>query len=221
MSVVPVDDELFVVAIDGPAGAGKSTVGRALASRLGLEYLDTGAMYRAVTFAALRAGIALDDHAAVGQLSRALDLVVADGRVEVDGVDAAAAIRGPEVTKQVSAVAANAEVRAELVQRQRHWARQRGGGVLEGRDIGSVVFPNAALKVYLTASARVRAERRQQESGGDVAEIEASIAERDRKDRERADGPLTRADGATVVDTSGKSIDEVLREIESLMESRR
>lgn len=207
---------LRVIAIDGPAGAGKSTVARALAARLGLEYLDTGAMYRAVTFAAMRRGI-LDDDAAVTQLAHDVALDVGEHGVIVDGVDATAAVRTPEVTAAVSRVAANSAVRAELVRRQRAWALRRGGGVLEGRDIGSVVFPDAELKLYLTASPRVRAERRVAEAGGDVDEIEASIARRDGLDSSRADSPLLEADGAVVVDTTGLSIDAVLDHIAELL----
>ena len=207
-----------VIAIDGPAGAGKSTVARALAARLGLEYLDTGAMYRAVTFAALRRGIDTADVERVARLAQDLTLEVSDRGVLVDGVDATAEIRSREVTTAVSAVAANSAVRTELVRRQRIWADARGGGVLEGRDIGSVVFPDAELKLYLTASPRVRAERRVAEAGGDVDEIEAAIARRDTSDTSRADGPLVEAAGAVVVDTTGLSIDEVLERIERLME---
>ena len=142
-----------VIAIDGPAGSGKSTVARAVAARLGLAYLDTGAMYRAVAFAAIRRGIDPEDTTSVAALARELDLSV-DERVCVDGVDATIEIRTPEVTRAVSIVAANPEVRSELVRRQREWASERGGGVLEGRDIGTVVFPDAQLKVYLTAGRR-------------------------------------------------------------------
>ena len=208
---------LRVIAIDGPAGAGKSTIGKALARRLGLEYLDTGAMYRAVTAAALRRGVALDDLDAVGQLARGLDLEVGEGGVFADGHDVTAEIRGAEVTGAVSRVAANSAVRAELRARQRAWAEQRGGGVIEGRDIGTVVFPDAALKLYLTASPRVRAERRVAEAGGDVDEIEASIAARDRYDSTRADSPLREADGAVLVDTTGHGIDAVLAHILGLL----
>jgi CMP/dCMP kinase len=207
-----------IIAIDGPAGAGKSTVARALAARLGLEYLDTGAMYRAVTLAAMRRGIDPADVEPVARLARELSLEVSDDGVIVDGYDATVEIRSQPVTTAVSAVAANSAVRAELVERQRDWARRRGGGVLEGRDIGSVVFPDAELKLYLTAAQRVRAERRVAESGGDVDEIAAAIERRDRNDLSRVDSPLVQADGSYVVDTTGLSIDEVLARIENLLE---
>lgn len=207
-----------VIAIDGPAGAGKSTVARALAARLGLAYLDTGAMYRAVTLAAMRRGIDTTDLDRVADLAEQLSLEVGEHGVLVDGIDATAEIRSREVTTAVSAVAANSGVRAELVERQRRWANQRGGGVLEGRDIGSVVFPDAELKLYLTASPRVRAERRVAEAGGDVDEMEASIERRDQYDTSRPDSPLVEADGSIVVDTTGLSIDEVLALIERLLE---
>ena len=207
-----------VIAIDGPAGAGKSTVARALAARLGLEYLDTGAMYRAVTFAAMQRGIDPAEVDRVAKLAQEIRLVVDEHGVKVDGIDATAQIRSAEVTAAVSTVAANSAVRAELVRRQRKWANQRDGGVLEGRDIGSVVFPDAELKLYLTAAPTVRAERRVAESGGDLGEIEAAIARRDSSDRSRTDGPLLEAEGAVVVDTTGLSIDEVLERIEQLLE---
>ena len=211
-----------VVAIDGPAGAGKSTVGRAVADRLGLDYLDTGAMYRAVTFAALRRGLDPADDADVADLSESLSLDVTTGpngtRVIVDGVDATIEIRGREVTSAVSAVAANSRVRAELVRRQRRWVHDHRGGVVEGRDIGSVVFPNATLKLFVTASPRVRAERRVAEIGGDVAEVEASIIARDRKDTTRRDSPLAEAVGSIVVDTSEMGIDDVVDQILELLE---
>jgi cytidylate kinase len=208
---------LRVIAIDGPAGAGKSTIGKALARRLGLEYLDTGAMYRAVTAAALRRGVALDDLDAVGHLARDLDLEVGERGVFADGHDVTAEIRGAEVTGAVSRVAANSAVRAELRARQRAWAEQRGGGVVEGRDIGTVVFPDAQLKLYLTASPRVRAERRVAEAGGDVDEIEAAIAARDQYDSTRADSPLREADGGVLVDTTGLGIEAVLAHILRLL----
>ena len=202
-----------VIAIDGPAGAGKSTVGRAIAGQLGLEYLDTGAMYRAVTFGVLRRGLDPHDVESVAAVAAEVDLSVDDRSVVVDGVDATIEIRGREVTQAVSAVAANPAVRAELVRRQREWADHHGGGVIEGRDIGSVVFPDADLKLYVTASPRVRAERRVAEIGGDVDEVEASIIERDRKDSTRADSPLQQTDGAVVVDTTGMTVAEVVAHI--------
>ncbi len=211
---------LFVIAIDGPAGAGKSTIGRALAARLGLEYLDTGAMYRSVTVAAVRSGVDVTDVSAVAEVARRITIEVGE-RVAVDGVDVTEAIRSPETNASVSTVAANPQVREEMVRRQRQWAEERGGGVLEGRDIGSVVFPDAVLKVYLTASALERAQRRALESNGDVAEIAASIEARDRKDSERAVAPLTEANGAVVIDTTGRAVDDVLGELLGLVEVRR
>ena len=205
-----------VIAIDGPAGAGKSTIARALAARLKLQYLDTGAMYRAVTCAALQRHISVEDRELVAELARELILDVQRDRVLVDGVDVTSAIRTPEITAAVSAVAANSGVRAEMRARQRAWAVERGGGVIEGRDIGSVVFPEAELKLYLTASPRTRAQRRVAEFGGDVDEIERAIAARDHYDSNRADSPLTTADGSIVVDTTGLNIDEVLAKIEAL-----
>lgn len=210
-----------VVAIDGPAGAGKSTVGRAVAERLGLDYLDTGAMYRAVTFAALRRGLDPSDDDDIAELSETIDMSLtatpSGTVVTVDGVDATIEIRGREVTSAVSAVAANSRVRSELVRRQRRWVAEHHGGVVEGRDIGSVVFPDAALKLYITASPRVRAERRVAELGGDVTEVEASIIERDRKDSTRADSPLAEQSDAVLVDTSGLSVDEVVERVLALL----
>jgi len=211
----------FVVALDGPAGAGKSTVARAVAARLGVEYLDTGAMYRAVTFAVLRRGVSVTDTVEVARLATVIDLDISTTSVVVDGVDATAAIRGREVTDAVSAVAANQAVRTVLVDRQRAWVAARGGGVVEGRDIATVVFPDAALKLFVTASPRVRAERRVAETGGDVAEVEASIIERDRRDSTRESSPLLLADDAIELDTSDLDIDEVVAEVVRLAEERR
>lgn len=207
---------LTVIAIDGPAGSGKSTVGRRLAEHLGLEYLDTGAMYRGVTFAALRRGIDPADADDVARLATQVELDVTRGVVLVDGVDATIEIRGPEVTRAVSLVAANPAVRAELVRRQREWARAHGGGVLEGRDIGTVVFPDAALKVYLTASPEVRAQRRSKEvTDLDYATVAADIARRDALDQGREASPLTEAPDALVVDTSDLSVDEIVADLVS------
>lgn len=202
---------LRVIAIDGPAGSGKSTVARAVAARLGLPYLDTGAMYRAVTLAALRAGLDPGDAEPVGRLAEEIVLDVADGQVRIDGDDATAAIRSVEVTRAVSVVSANSRVRTEMRRRQREWAEVRGGGVMEGRDIGTVVFPDASAKVYLTASAQERARRRHGEVEAQTLEsIAADIARRDALDSGRADSPLVAAGDAVVIDTTGLSIDEVV-----------
>lgn len=210
-----------VVAIDGPAGAGKSTIAKALARRLGLEYLDTGAMYRAVTQAALMGGIDPGDTEAVRDLADRCELSVTDGRTLIDGVDVSVAIRGSAVTAAVSMVASNSGVREAMRRRQRRWGDDRRGGVIEGRDIGSVVFPDARLKVYLTASARVRAERRVAEVGGDVDEMEALIADRDHKDSTRTDSPLLTVPDAVVVDTGGRSVDAIVEEIARMYEEGR
>ena len=203
-----------VIAIDGPAGSGKSTVARRLAERIGLAYLDTGAMYRAVTFAALRRCLDPDDVDKVDALGRELDLHVGLDRVMVDGVDATIEIRGPEVTRAVSIVAANPGVRDELRRRQREWAEAHGGGVIEGRDIGTVVFPDAELKVYLTASPEARAQRRAREvTELDYETVAADIARRDALDQGREHSPLSEADDAITVDTTDRSVDEVVDEL--------
>lgn len=206
-----------VVAIDGPAGAGKSTIAKALASRLGVRYLDTGAMYRAVAFAVLRDKVDVADEEAVARLASDLRVVLDEGSVTIDGSDATAAIRTPEVNSVVSRVAALSSVRTLLRDQQRTWVRHNGGGVVEGRDIGTVVFPDATLKLFLTARPDVRARRRVAESGGDVEEIARSIAERDRIDSSRADSPLAEANGAVVIDTSDLTIDEVVDKIHSMV----
>jgi len=210
-------NELLIVAIDGPAGAGKSTVGRAVAAQLNLDYLDTGAMYRSVTFAALRRGLDPSDQRAVGDVAEQVTISLDGDAVEVDGVDAAIEIRGREVTSAVSAVASNSRVRAEMVRRQRTWVAEHGGGVVEGRDIASVVFPDATLKLYITASARIRAERRVAEIGGDVDEVEQSIIGRDRQDSTRSDSPLTEASGSVAVDTSDLNIEQAVAKVLELM----
>lgn len=198
-----------VIAIDGPAGSGKSTIGRAVAERLGLEYLDTGAMYRSVAFACLSRGIDPADADAVAALAPTLTIMVS-GRVTVDDEDATTAIRGPEVSRAVTAVASNAAVRAELVRRQQDWARERGGGVLEGRDIGTVVFPDADLKIYLTADESERLRRRAMEGGEEVA---LDLVRRDQADAARDASPMYAADDALVIDTTGRSIEDIVEEV--------
>jgi len=200
-----------VIAIDGPAGSGKSTVAKALAARLGLEYLDTGAMYRSVTFAALRRGIDPGDIDVVGRMAADVAIDVRPDGVVVDGVDASIEIRGPEVSRAVSIVAANPAVRAEMVRRQREWVATRGGGVLEGRDIGTVVFPDAELKVYLTADPEVRAERRSKEvTDLDYETVAADLARRDALDQGREVSPLAEADDAFLVDTTGLRVEDII-----------
>jgi cytidylate kinase len=200
-----------VIAIDGPAGSGKSTVARHLAERLGLKYLDTGAMYRSVAFAALRRGVDPNDAEPVARVARELELrLEEDGTVHVDGVDATIEIRGPEVSRAVSVVAANPAVREELVSRQREWANRNGGGVMEGRDIGTVVFPDARLKVYLDAHPRVRASRRSLEADQSFDAVAADIARRDAYDSGRAHDPLRTADDAVVIDTTDLTVDEIV-----------
>lgn len=209
-----------VIAIDGPAGSGKSTVARAVAAALALDYLDTGAMYRAVTFAAIRRGIDPEDTDLVADLSRALSLEVAD-TVTVDGVDATIEIRSPEVTRAVSTVAANPAVRHELVQRQREWAAAHGGGVIEGRDIGSVVFPDATLKVYLTADDGERALRRSKEMLNlQYDQVAADIARRDHADSTRQASPLGVADDAIRLDTTSRPVEQVVEEVLRLAAER-
>jgi cytidylate kinase len=207
-----------VIAIDGPAGSGKSTVARLLADRLGLEYLDTGAMYRAVTFAAMRRGIDPADSEPVAHLAKVVEMEVTDRSVRVDGVDASIEIRGPEVSRAVSVVAANPGVRSELVRRQREWAYKRDGGVMEGRDIGTVVFPDAVLKVYLTARPEVRAERRAAEVIGlDYETVAADIARRDAFDQGRDVSPAQAADDSVEVDTSDLTLDEIVAKIVDML----
>jgi cytidylate kinase len=194
-----------VIAIDGPVGAGKSTVARAVADRLGWAHLDTGAMYRAVALATLRGGVDPEDQTAVVELARKVELTVGE-RVSLDGDDVTDAIRSPEVNQVVSVVAANPGVRAEMVRRQRAWADTRSGGVVEGRDIGTVVFPDADLKVFLTASDEARAARRSDED-------REGLARRDRLDSSRAVSPLAIAADAVVIDSTTRTVENVVEEI--------
>ena len=205
-----------VVAIDGPGGSGKSTVARAVAAALDLDHLDTGAMYRAVTLEAIRRGVPADAEAALSALADSLEIVVAE-RVLIDGADVTEEIRGDDVNAQVSVVAANPGVRTSLVRRQRAWVADRGAGVVEGRDIASVVLPDAEVKVYLTASEAERARRRAEEQGlglpNPLEAARASITARDSLDSTRADSPLVVADGAVVIDSTDRSPASVIAEI--------
>ncbi len=205
MSTNAVEVTLPIIAIDGPAGSGKSTVSRALARRLGIDRLDTGAMYRAVAWAALDRHIDPADQPAVAELARTIGISVGD-QVEVDGTDVTEAIRGPEVSGAVSVVAANPAVRSVLVQRQRRWVAERGGGVVEGRDIGSVVFPDAKVKIFLTASADERARRRPEED-------QQALSRRDRLDSTRAVSPLGVAEGALVIDTTDRPVEDIVDQV--------
>jgi len=198
---------LTVIAIDGPAGSGKSTVARAVAKRLGLAHLDTGAMYRSVALAALRANLDTTDLDATAALARQTQISVGPDGVFVDGEDATDAIRTEEVTKAVTAVASNPQVRAVMVERQRTWISESGGGVLEGRDIGTVVCPDATVKVYLVADHEVRAQRRAAEHGEAVAQ---DMRRRDTADSTREVSPLMRADDAVEIDTTHLSIEDVV-----------
>jgi 3-phosphoshikimate 1-carboxyvinyltransferase len=195
----------LLVAIDGPAGAGKSTVSTAVAEHLGVDRLDTGAMYRAVAALALERGVRPDDAAAVAALAGASVIEVGE-RVAIDGMDVTDVIRSPEVGRAVSIVAANPEVRRHLVQRQQAWAASHGGGVVEGRDIGSVVFPQSQVKVYLTASPEERARRRNDEAP-------EGVARRDRMDSTRDASPLREAEDAHRLDTTGRSVQDVVEEV--------
>jgi cytidylate kinase len=207
-----------VVAIDGPAGAGKSTLAQAVADHLGVQRLDTGAMYRAVAWSALRHHLDPADAEAVADLARRSTIEVGEA-VMVDGEDATAGIRSAAVDAAVSAVAANPAVRAELVRRQRAWIAARHEGVVEGRDIGTVVLPDADLKIYLTASTEARARRRAEEraDGRSVDDVHRDLVRRDRLDSTRVVSPLRApedaAEDATVIDSTGKSAHEVLEEV--------
>jgi len=209
-----------VIAIDGPAGSGKSTVSRGVAGALGLPTLDTGAMYRAVALAALDAGTDLGDGDAVASVARAASIELDDSRIELDGRDVAAEIRGPRVTAAVSQVSSHPAVRAVLVERQRAWVAQHGGGVVEGRDIGTVVLPDAPVKVFITARDEIRAARRQRdEEAADrtvaVDDVREALAGRDLADSTlgRATRPEDAAPDAMVIDTSDVDAADVVARI--------
>jgi cytidylate kinase len=190
-----------------------------VAARLGLDYLDTGAMYRSVAFAALRRNLDPEDLEPIGRLAQRVEIQLDGSDVRVDGIDASVEIRGPEVTRAVSAVAANPEVRAEMVRRQREWIAAHGGGVVEGRDIGAVVWPEAQPKVYLTARLEVRADRRHKEVEAlEYDRVAADMAKRDTVDSTREASPLHMAEGSVVIDTTDHSVDEVVDIVMGLVE---
>ena len=212
----------LVVAIDGPSGSGKSSTSRGVAARLGLRYLDTGAMFRAITWWMLAHGVDLTDPAAIA--ARAGEPAIESGTdplgptILVDGEDASVAIRTDEVNAAVSPVSAVPAVRARLLELQRQIIGD-GGIVVEGRDIGSVVAPDAPVKLYLTADAAARAVRRAAEAGGDVAATQESLLARDRIDSGRTTAPLTMADGAVHIDTTPYTLDEVISQVVALVEA--
>jgi cytidylate kinase len=209
----------MVIAIDGPAGAGKSSVARAVAAALGFTYLDSGAMYRCVALVALEAGANLGDREALERLARGLAIELRDGRLELDGEGVSREIRDPRVTEAASQVSVHPGVREAMVARQRALIAA-GRYVAEGRDIGTVVSPDAPLKVFLTASAEERARRRASQTGEEPAAVLAAQRDRDERDETREHSALRPADDAVEIDTTGMSLDEVVSRIVSLARER-
>ena len=207
-----------VIAIDGPAGAGKSTVARQVSTATGLRYLDTGAMYRCVALEVQNSATDPNDADAVGKIAREVTVVIERDAAKLNGVDVSSEIRSSEINAIVSVIAAHTPVRDAMREQQRRWIQAQQGGVVEGRDIGTVVFPDAILKVFLTASPEVRAERRVGQTGGDITAVAASIAERDHLDSTRLDSPLRPSEGSVIVDSSNRTIEEVVAEIVSHFE---
>lgn len=216
----------LIIAIDGPSGAGKGTIARAVAARLSYHHIDTGAMYRAVAWKALHEGIDLENEPLVADLARRAQFDVGDGRVRIDGRDVAAAIRTAEIDKAAATVARQPRVREALIARQRIEGA-RGRVVMEGRDIGTVVFPAADVKIFLDASPEERARRRATDpahaSGTGTAaiqEVATALAERDRIDSTRAASPLKVAEDAVVIDTTALSVEEVVQKVMDVVEGR-
>ena len=209
----------MVIAIDGPAGAGKSTVARAVAERLGFTYLDSGAMYRCVALAVLRDGVDPDDATAVTAIAQSLSVAVSGDSVELDGEDVSESIRSPEVSVAASQVSVHPGVREAMVERQRALIAA-GDWVAEGRDIGTVVAPEAAVKVFLTAHGDERARRRAAESGAPLDEVLSEQRRRDARDSGRAHSPLRAAPDAEEVDTTGLAIGEVVDQVVALARAR-
>jgi cytidylate kinase len=214
----------LIIAIDGPSGAGKGTVARAIAAELGYRHVDSGAMYRAVGWKAIRLGVPLDDEARVAAIAEASTIDISATAVVIDGTDVTRAIRTPEIDKAAASVARLPRVRSILVDRQRALGLNRGI-VMEGRDIGTVVFPDAEVKLYLDASAEERAHRRAHDpahTGGPaaVADVATLLSERDRSDSTRAASPLYAALDAIVVDTTGTPIDDVVAQVMVIVRSR-
>ena len=205
----------MVIAIDGPAGAGKSTVARGVARALGFTYLDSGAMYRAVALAAIERGIDVEDGEQLGEMAWDLDIGFDGDTVRLDGKPVEGQIRTPDVTIAASHVSVHPQVRRAMVKRQRELIAA-GNYVAEGRDIGTVVSPESPLKIFLTADEQERARRRAADSGEAVEEVKDAMRDRDRRDQDRADSPLRVAEGSTTIDTTDKTPDEVIQEIADL-----
>jgi CMP/dCMP kinase len=209
-----------VVAIDGPAGAGKSTVARLVAKEISVPYLDTGAMYRCVALAVLRSEVDSSDVEAIAEIAKRVHITLIDDKVCLDGCDVSAEIRTSEIGAIVSVIAAMTPVRNSMRTQQQKWIAEQHGGVVEGRDIGTVVLPHADVKIFLTASAQERASRRVQQNGGDLVQVAKEIEDRDHLDSTRQDSPLQPAKDAVHVDTTGLSIDEVVRTIVSIVRTK-